>query len=351
MGRAFAKGWKYDHRPTNFIEALTNEMRLTPSEKATLGWLTDHDIMQHTGMEFSHALAGSSVLARASARMRNFSAEFIGSADAANKVNSMLMYHQLGREKGLTGEALHQYVADGIIRTQGQFASWNKANAFKSPMMRALLQYKQYPVKLMKTIAKAMYNSFAPTRDPTTGKLGYHAADWETRARALKTFGYMTLTASLMSGVRGGTAYPVRLADDLLHLLGVTDGWNAHMDELQQGFASSLGPTGANIMMNGVGGAAGMYLGHRGGISDPLGLAYLLETSKGNDPEDNIYKWLAGAPGGTAHNVFSAMGAAKNGDVAGMATHLLPRVIGDPIKMFQEYNGGVSTSRGKTISL
>jgi hypothetical protein len=350
MSRAIMKGWRYDHKPTDFMDAITSDMKLTPSERETFNWLRDHDIMQHTGMDFSHANAGSSAVARASARMRNFSSEFIGSADAANKVNSMLMYHALGAEKGLTSDALHKYVADGITRTQGQFASWNRAGAFQSPMMRAVLQYKQYPIMLSKMIAKSMYNSFAPTRHPVTGKIGYHAADWETRARALKTFGYMTLTASLMSGVQGGTAYPIRLTDDLLSKLGVTDGWSAHMDKLHRYLGDQLGATGADAIMHGLGGVTGMYLGHRGGISDPLGLSYLLETMPKDNPEDSILKWMAGAPTGTAHNIFSALGAAKNGDIAGLATNLLPRVIGDPIKAIQEASKGVSTQKGTLIS-
>jgi hypothetical protein len=349
MGRALVKGWRYDHKPTNFVEAMANEMKMTPSERETLQWQLDHDTIQHTGMDFSHANAGSSGLAQASARMRNFSAEFIGSADASNKLNSMLMYHQLGVEKGLSGEALHQYVGDGIVRTQGQFASWNKANAFKTPMARALLQYKQYPIKLMNMHAKAMYNSFAPTRHPTTGKLGYHAADWETRARALKTFGYMTLAAAAMSGAKGAVAWPIRLADDLGQKLGITDGYQAHMDELQRGLANTFGTTGANTLMNGLGAPFGLNIGHRGSISDPLGIAYLMETA-GKDPDASIFKWIAGAPGSTVHNVFSGIDAAKNGDVAGMATHLLPRIIGDPIKGWQQANQGVTTAKGKAIS-
>jgi hypothetical protein len=299
-------------------------------------------------MDFSHANASSSGLAQATARMRNFSGEFLGSADATNKVVSMLAYHQLGLEKGLSGEKLHQYVADGIIRTQGQFAGWNKSGAFQSPMARALLQYKQYPIKLMNMHAKAMYNSFAPTQHPTTGKWGYHAADWETRARALKVFGYMTLAAGAMSGVRGAVAWPIRLADDLGEKLGLTDGYQAHMDELQRGIAGQFGASTADTLMNGLGAPFGLNIGHRGSISDPLGLSYALETM-GKDPSASIFKWMAGAPGSTVHNVFSAADAARQGDVAGLATHLLPRLIGDPIKGWQQANSGVVSGK-KTLT-
>jgi hypothetical protein len=69
-----------------------------------------------------------------------------------------------------------------------------------------------------------------------------------------------------------------------------------------------------------------------------------------DNPEDSMLKYLAGAPVGTAHNIFSALGAAKNGDIGGLATNLLPRVIGDPIKAIQEATTGVSTQKGALIS-
>jgi hypothetical protein len=180
---------------------------------------------------------------------------------------------------------------------------------------------------MSKMIAKAMYNSLAP------------GVEWETRARALRTFGLMTLSASAMSGVQGGTAYPLRMTDDLLHLLGITDGWDKHMDELRHSLVSSLGSEGATAIMDGLGGVAGMYLGHRGGISDPLGINYLLETSH---RDQDIYKWLAGVPGGMAHQLMTGVGDLMQGDIAGGAENLLPRVIGDPIKAYKEMTEGVA---------
>ena len=357
MGRALGKGWQSDFKPTDFNEALRHDLNLTPEETAMFKYLSDRGVIQHSGMDFSHANEGSSALAQASARLRDFNAEFIGSADVANKHNSALMYAEAGKLKGLEGDALHQYVADGITRTQGQYANWNKATLFKNPALRAVLQYKQFLLMLAKMNAKYLWQSFAPTRlrdanGNPTGKWGYHAADWETRARALKTLTYMTVAAGLMSGVRGAVPWPVRVADDLLHLLGITDGWEKHMDELQQGFAKTLGPTGANAMMNGVGAPLGLYIGHRGSLSDPLGLAYLLETSPhgSGDPEGSVLKWLAGAPGTTANNMFSAADSLFKGDPGGMLTHLVPRIIGDPIKALHQYSEGVSTSKGKLIS-
>jgi hypothetical protein len=335
MGRAITKAWRYDHKPTDFIDALKNEGNMSADERKGIEWGVNHDFVHGTGIDFSQAYVSANMLDKATSRIRNFSQEFIGSADAFNRVNSFLMYHRAALEDGMKGEEAYRYAWDRVAATQGQFTSFQRMGMFRDPRMQSLLQYKQYPILMMKMIAKAMYNSFAP------------GVEWETRARALRTFGLMSLSAGAMSGVEGGTAYPLRLTDDLLSLLGVTDGWETHMDELRRGLAGQMGSTGATALMDGVGGLAGMYAGHRGGISDPLGINYLLESSKG---DQDIYKFLAGPPGGLAHNLFSGLSAGMQGDPVGMLKNLLPRVIADPIKAYQEYNQGVTTQKGAIIS-
>ena len=335
IGRAFTQSWKYDHKPTDFIDALKNEGNMSADERKGIEWGMDHDFVHGTGIDFSQAHVSASTLTKMTSKMRNFSQEFIGSADAFNRVNSFLMYHRAALEDGIKGEEAYRYAWDRVAATQGQFTSFQRMGMFRDPRMQSLLQYKQFPILMTKMIAKAMYNSFAP------------GVEWETRARALRTFGLMSLSAGAMSGVEGGTAYPLRLTDDLLSLMGLTDGWEAHMDELRRGLYNQMGSTGATALMDGMGGLAGMYAGHRGGISDPLGINYLLETSKG---DQDMYKYLAGPPGGLAHNLISGLGAGMQGDPVGMLKNLLPRVIGDPIKAYSEYSQGVTTQRGAVIS-
>lgn len=335
MGRAATKAWRYNHKPTDFIDALKNEGNLSADERSMIDWGVNHDFAHSTGIDFSQAYVSPKALDKFASKARNFSQEFIGSADAFNKINSALMFHRAALEAGMKGEEAYRYAWDSVARTQGQFTSFQRMGMFRDARMQSVFQYKQYPILMAKTIAKAMYNSFAP------------GVEWETRARALRTFGLMTLSAGAMSGVQGGTAYPIRMADDLLHLLGITDGWETHMDELRRSLASSMGPEGATAIMDGLGGLAGIYAGHRGGISDPLGINYLLETAKG---DQDMYKWLAGPPGGAAHNIITGIGGLMQGNPDVAVKNLLPRIITDPVKAYEEYNQGVSTQRGAIIS-
>jgi hypothetical protein len=335
MGRAAFKAWRYNHQPTDFIDALKNEGRLSGDERSMIDWGVAHDFAHSTGIDFSQAYVSQRGLDRFASKARNFSQEFIGSADAFNKVNSALMFYRAAIEKGMKGEDAYRHAWDNVAKTQGQYTSFQRMGMFRDARMQTVFQYKQYPILMAKMIAKAMYNSFAP------------GVEWETRARALRTFGLMTLSAGTMSGVQGGTAYPIRLADDLLHVLGITDGWETHMDELRRSLASSMGPEGATALMDGLGGLAGIYAGHRGGISDPLGLNYMLETAKS---DTDWYKYLAGPPGGLGHNLITGLGALRQGDPDTALKNLLPRVATDPIKAYEEYNHGVSTQRGAIIS-
>ena len=334
MGRAVTKAWRYNHKPTDFIDALKNEGNLSADEKSMIDWGVNHDFAHATGIDFSQAYVSPKALDKFASKARNFSQEFIGSADAFNKINSALMFHRAAVEAGMKGEDAYRYAWDKVAKTQGQFTSFQRMGMFRDARMQSVFQYKQYPILMAKTIAKAMYNSFAP------------GVEWETRARALRTFGLMTLSAGTMSGVQGGTAYPIRMADDLLHLLGIT-GWEPMSIIVYAAIASLMGPTGATALMDGLGGLAGIYAGHRGGISDPLGINYLLETSKG---DQDMYKYLAGPPGGLAHNLITGIGGLMQGDPDVALKNLLPRIATDPIKAYEEYNHGVSTQRGAIIS-
>jgi len=340
VGRAYksalTKAWKYDHEPTDHISALRNDFQgLTDYHNKMLDYLLDRNILQNTGVDFSQAYGRVGALDKIAMKSRNISQEALGGAEITNKFMSAIAYSEAAKLKGLKDEAAFRYIADHIIKTSGVYSPFYRSGLFQGPRMRATLQYRQWPMGLAKSVVKAMWNSFHPN------------TPWEVRARAFKELSYMVLSASVLSGIQGGTPYPVRMMDDLLSYTGLTAGWAKHMDELRHGLVDEFGVTSATFLMDGAGGLAGIYLGHRGGISDPTGLNYLLESKP---DEGQALKWLAGAPAGTAADVFTGVNKLYSGDPTGALQILLPRVLADPIKAYQDYTGGVETRAGKVIS-
>lgn len=335
FSRALREAWRYDFEPTDVVDALSKEFKLSTDQQGMVKWLVDHNLMHNTGADYSQSYGRQTAFSRLAAKARNISQEALGSAEIFNRFSSSLMYLEAAKLKGLKGEDAYRYVYDHVAKTSGAFTPFHRMGILQDPRMRFIMQYRSWPMLLAKHTAKLMWNSLHPD------------TPWEVRARAFKELAYMTIAASVLSGVQGGTPYPIRMMDDLLSFTGLTAGWNKHMDELRHGLANELGVTGATAMMDGVGALGGLYLGHRGGISDPLGLNYLFETKP---DEGGILKWLAGAPAGGAADLFSGAGKLMSGDPVGAGEMLLPRVFADPLKAYQDYVGGVQTRAGKVIS-
>lgn len=337
----FERAWNYDKQPTDFIDALMNELEKhggTKDELAAMKWAVENDIMHHTGINFSSYFKGMGQMERFEQRAMGVSAEIIGAADAVNRFNSMLMFYRAAKSKGMEGEEAFRWAGDRVAETQGQFTAFNRVGLMQHPNMRAVLQFKSFPLILMKTVTKAFYNSLR------------WDASREERVDGLKTLLGLTAASMALSGVQGAVPEPIEDIANIASALGLIDSWDQYEDELRGYVADNMGSDVATLVMNGVvGGGLGTDLTHRGGISDLTGFARL-HVTKSQDLENALFKWMSGVPGSVLGDGIDGMNAMETGDVPGMLKGFLPRIITDPVKAYQDYNQGVTTRAGKVIT-
>lgn len=339
---AFGRAWDYDKEPIDFIDALRGELKKyggTDDELAAIRWAEDHDLLHHTGISFSIAYKGMNSLDRLEQRSRNISQEIIGSADAINRFNSMLMFYRTARDvKGLRGEDAYRWATDRVAETQGQFSAFNRIEAFRNPNVRAVAQFKSFPLILMKTVTKALYNSLR------------WGASGEERVSAIKTLAGLMGASMALSGVRGAVPEPVEDINNMLSIFGLTNTWDTYEDKLRTMAADNMGgPEVSTMLMDGLGGALGVDLTHRGGISDLTGLT-MLHAAKPQDMQDTFSKFLLGVPGAMVGDGLEGIGDMQAGNWTEALKLLVPRAITDPIKAYQLYNQGVTTRAGHVIS-
>jgi len=331
--------WDYDKDPTDFIDALKQERMKrggSAEEMKMIDQLSQWDLLHHTGIDFENAYRSQGALGKFQRGARNMAQEIIGSADGVSRFNSSLMFYRAARDTlGMDHDKATQFTADRIRETQGQFSSFNRLEVMRNPAVRAAMQFKSFPLLVLKTITKAMYNSLR------------YGASAEERWQGVKTLGGITAASMAISGVSGAMPEPIEDLIDVTGLLGLTDNWPQLEDKLRTSAAEQMSPEGANILMNGLGGALGIDLHHVGGISDMTGLPYILSSRK---PTDDMYKWLAGVPGSIMGDGFTGMGDLQGGNIENALQIMLPKLITDPIKAYQEYTTGVTTQAGKTIS-
>lgn len=347
IGKGIKGGWEramsYDKEPTDFVEALMSELKKhggTEDELRAMQYAVENDILHHTGINFSSYFQGMSAIERFEQRAMGVSSEIIGSADAVNRFNSMLMFYRAARDKmGIKNEdEAFRWAADRVAETQGQFTAFNRVGLMRSPNVRAVMQFKSFPLILMKTITKALYNSLR------------WGASTNERMDAVKTLAGLMGASMAISGVQGAVPEPIEDLNNLASALGLTNTWDQYEDKLREYVADNMGTDAATYVMNGViGGGLGVDLTHRGGISNLTGLARI-QVTKPQDLENAMFKFLAGVPGSIFGDGIDGANAMETGDLQGALRAFLPRVITDPIKAYQMYNQGVTTRAGKVIS-
>lgn len=335
------RAWNYDREPTDFADALMQELKKhggKDDELEAIKWALKNDILHNTGINFSSYFKGMGAVERFSQRAMGVSAEVIGAADAVNRFNSMLVFYRAAKDMGKEGEEAFRWAGDRVAETQGQFTAFNRMGIMRSPWARSFLQFKSFPLLLMRMVTKAMYNSLR------------WGASREERVDAIKTLAGLMGTSMALSGVQGAVPEPVEDINNIISFFGLGKSWDQYEDALRGYVADNMGEDVARYVMNGpVGGGLGIDLTHRGGISNLTGLARI-HVTKPQDLENSMFKWLAGVPGSIIGDGIDGAQAMETGDIEGMMKSFFPRVLTDPVKAYQIYNQGVTTRAGRVIT-
>jgi hypothetical protein len=318
------------------------ELRATPDvTKDMIGRLKDDEEIKamneglasgelHSG--FGDEFYGASGFKRVDALVKQLSS----AQDAQNRGIVYLTAFRAERAKGSSFDKSVTYAKNIVQDTMGVHSSMDVASAMKNPLARMFMQFKQFPMRQIELMARNVYN-------------GFKGETPEVRREAWKSFAHQVASGFTMAGVHG---LPIGLLKPLGLLgmaLGVTPSPAQIDDRFRRAVADMIGPTGANMLMDG----ALSAVPHAPDVSNMF--SYDMDTMfgepRGNDWKSYMADQVFGAAGSTLYDTGSGLVAAAHGDVGTALNKLpLPRVVPDFAKAIGLAQNGKTTSNGGQIT-
>ena len=331
--------WSDNWTPTDFVTNIKDTLRSKGASEELLSALdraNDMNLLHNTGYDFSRAYQGMGKAARGMAMARDWAAELTGGADAINRIGTFATEYKIARAEGLDHEGAIRSAADMLSQTQGRFSGTNRARYLQNPTVRAFMQFKNFPMLIYNILAKHTYNLFRP-EEP--------GARWQ----AAKALMGMIGTGMALTGVGGGTPEPIRLGVTLLNGLGLTDSWQEEEDKTRKWVADNYSPQLATYIMDGMGGAAGIDIHHRGGFNS-LMFQFDPKTTSAQSYMDWIQQWIGGTPVGLVNNAVTGLTDIRDGNFEGAVENLFPsKEVVDLMKAWRLGTEGKRTAGGKQV--
>jgi hypothetical protein len=311
---------------------VTKDMigRLTDPEeiKAMTEGLNSGELHSGFGDEFY----GASGLKKVDALVKQLSS----AQDAQNRAVVYLTAFRAERAKGSSFEKSIRYAKDTVQDTVGVHSSMDVASAMKNPLARMFMQFKQFPLRQIELMSRNVYN-------------GFKGETPEVKREAWKSFAHQVASGFTMAGVHG---LPIGLLKPLGLLgmaLGITPTPSQIDDRMRRYAASLVGPTGANMLMDG----ALSAVPHVPDVSNMF--SYDLDAAfgepRGNDWKSYMANQVFGAAGSTLYDTGSGLIAAAHGDAGTALSKLpLPRVVPDFVKALGLAQQGKTTATGGQIT-
>ena len=284
----------------------------------------------HSG--FGDEFYGASGLKKVDALVRQLSS----AQDAQNRSIVYLTAFRAERAKGSSFDKSVNYAKKIVQDTVGVHSSMDVASAMKNPLARMFMQFKQFPMRQIELMARNVYN-------------GFKGETPEVKREAWKSFAHQVASGFTMAGVHG---LPIGLLKPLGLLgmaLGITPSPSQIDDRMRRYVAGMIGPTGANMLMDGVLSA----VPHAPDVSNMF--SYDMDTMfgepRGNDWKSYMADQVFGAAGSTLYDMGSGLIAAAHGDIGTALNKLpLPRVVPDFAKAIGLAQNGKTTSNGGQIT-
>lgn len=331
--------WSDNWTPTDFVTNIKDTLRSKGASEDLLSALdraNDMNLLHNTGYDFSRAYQGMSKAERGMAIARDWASELTGGADAINRIGTFATEYRISRAEGLDHEGAIRSAADMLSQTQGRFSGTNRARMLQNPTVRAFMQFKNFPMLIYNILAKHTYNIFKPETP-------------EARWQAVKTLTGMIGTGMALTGIGGGTPEPVRLGVTLTNALGLSDSWQEEEDKARKWVANNYSPQLATYIMDGLGGAAGIDIHHRGGFNS-LMFQFDPKSTSANDYMNWIQQWVGGTPLGLVNNAVTGATDLRDGNMEGAVENLFPsKEIVDLMKAWRLGTEGKRTAGGKQV--
>jgi hypothetical protein len=249
------------------------------------------------------------------------------SIEVINRSTVLLAAYRLERGRGATHDMALRKAIDTVNQTQFHYAASNRAPIFNRPMVRLLMQFKQYPLGVMQMIGENLSKA-------------YHNVEAGDRAEAVKTIAYLVGTHVAMAGTLGLPTEPFKVLVIALGAAGVPISWSQVEDFEQRVAVGALGKFGGRLATRGLPAALGADLSGRSGMSN-----WFTYGEPDSHSAKDTFLWTAeqffGAPGGLVMNQLRGLGFLAAGDYEQAAENIIP------LKGASSILKGIRESQGK----
>jgi hypothetical protein len=238
--------------------------------------------------------------------------------EVGNRIVTALATYELAKGKGMSEDAAYATVQSIIDETQMNYSPENRIALMNSPILRPMLQFKQFGQQMTYTLGKAIIQSFS--KDP------------EVRREQQAFLGYIVASSFLLAGVKG-----LPFMGPMLGLFAAAMGDDDEPYDARYELENALGPLAAN-------GLVGSYLSdwsRRVGLGDvfpvPIpGLqkdgALAVPSASRREKLQDIAFDAMGPTGSIAAGFAGALDAWDRGDATAALVSALPKAFRDPMR-------------------
>lgn len=259
--------------------------------------------------------------------------------ETLNRLTAGLAAFRAARQGGATVEAAHDYAAEVVNYTHGDYSGFNTPRILFRNVGPARLaaQFKKFSIIQMTLMAKLLHNSFK-------------GEDAKTRAVARKALAFTMGQMTLVSGIMGlpGAATFYMLGSMVNNMLGDDD-----PDDLEQVLRDMVGDGPlADTLIKGVPYDMGVDLSRKLGMGNMLELVPFTDAAKVSDRE-GAQAWVGRvAVGPTMAWVESVVDAQKRlqkGEYFRAIEDMAPKGIADLMKSYRLTTEGVTRTNGDEL--
>jgi hypothetical protein len=252
--------------------------------------------------------------------------------ETINRLSTAMAAYRLERSKNRTHEQAVEYADRILTETHGDYTGMNAPRAFNTSLGKVSLQFRKFQLIQLSYYAKLVNSIFTDPKE---------------RGAALKMLGYSLGHTALFAGVRGLPGFAA-LAWVASKLLGDDD----EPYDLEQDLRNAIGDKDlANLIMRGAPTLAGLDLSGKVGAGNMFSILPFsnadLTTEQGRSQA--VGELVLGASGGMVSRMADGLGQALEGDFFRGMEKMLPKGLGDPLKAYREFTGGMTRRNGEIM--
>ena len=290
------------------------------------------------GNGFTDEALGSSGLAKVEAVMGQTTNAMEATNRSIAALGSYRAEYDRLTQQGKSSEEAHdlavEYASQTVEKSMGVFSGGTMAPMLKHPLIRAALQFKQFPMQANYALIRNLHDIFKGDTP-------------EVKKEAVRALASQLGSAAVMSGAHGMPLAALKAVALLGMALGISPSPSQIDDRLRRSIAKHMSPTVANVFMDGLSGMSPYApdMSHMFGYNDDI-----FSEPYNNDWKSAMWDAVGGAPASSAGDTMKGLNHVMHGDWAKAVGELSPLgIVSNAFKAYTLDTQGLQTGAGLKV--